>query len=320
MLPNGTYEFIPKTRIALQLEGVKIVVVDEVSMLPKKMWDLLCTYDIYILACGDPAQLPPVFDKSDGEGDQNHHLLDKPHVFLDEIMRQAQESEIVRLSMHVREGKPISSFEVSNQEVMIVSRGDVTDSMLNWGDQILCATNRMRNQLNARVRAIKGFSGGPQIGDRIINLHNEWEILSNKENALTNGVIGTVTELTTQTWTYPSWVSKRRLEVPIITLTFTGDEEDEYFNLLAYDLNNFTGTPTLTKEEMAKISRSRSLKYGVPLLAYYGYAITCWKAQGSEYSKIILFDETWPNEPDLKKRFLYTGITRAQSRVVLVKS
>lgn len=55
MLPNGTYEFIPKTRIALQLEGVKIVVVDEVSMLPKKMWDLLCTYDIYILACGDPA-------------------------------------------------------------------------------------------------------------------------------------------------------------------------------------------------------------------------------------------------------------------------
>ena len=69
-------------------------------MLPTDMWNLLLSHHIYILACGDPEQLPPINPKD------NNHVLDNPHVFLDEIMRQAQESEIIRLSMHVREGHP----------------------------------------------------------------------------------------------------------------------------------------------------------------------------------------------------------------------
>ena len=43
---------------------------------------------------------------------ENNHVLDKPHIFLDEIMRQAQDSEIIRLSMWVREGKPLGQFPV----------------------------------------------------------------------------------------------------------------------------------------------------------------------------------------------------------------
>jgi hypothetical protein len=54
-------------------------------MLPKKMWDLMCSHNFYILACGDPEQLPPVPDGS-GE-DPNNHVLDHPHIFLYEIMR-----------------------------------------------------------------------------------------------------------------------------------------------------------------------------------------------------------------------------------------
>jgi hypothetical protein len=49
------------------------------------------------------------------EEDPNNHVLDNPHIFLDEIMRQAQESEIIRLSMHVREGKPIMTFPCSKE-------------------------------------------------------------------------------------------------------------------------------------------------------------------------------------------------------------
>jgi len=51
--------------------------------------------------------LPPV---PDGNEDPDNHVLDHPHIFLDEIMRQAQESEIIRLSMHVREGNPLLTF------------------------------------------------------------------------------------------------------------------------------------------------------------------------------------------------------------------
>lgn len=50
-------------------------------MLPKAMWELLLSHGIYILATGDPGQLPPIVDED------NNHVLDNPHVFLDEIMR-----------------------------------------------------------------------------------------------------------------------------------------------------------------------------------------------------------------------------------------
>ena len=101
-MPNGTYKFYPRSRGEMEY---KIVVVDEVSMLPRPMWELLMTHNVYILATGDPGQLPPI------NPDDDNHVLDKPHVFLDEIMRQAQDSEIIRLSMHIREGQPLSTFE-----------------------------------------------------------------------------------------------------------------------------------------------------------------------------------------------------------------
>lgn len=192
LMSNGKYFFSPKKRMEMERE-IKVVVVDEVSMLPKAMWELLCNYHFYILACGDPEQLPPVPDGS-GE-DPNNHVLDHPHIFLDEIMRQAQESEIIRLSMHIREGKPLITFPAANEQVMIINRSDLTVPMLTWADQILCATNKTKNLINQQMRNAYGFPSEPQVGDKVINLHNEWDIVSNVGNPLTNGVIGKIQQL-----------------------------------------------------------------------------------------------------------------------------
>ena len=56
-LPNGKYIHVPRDVLE---EDYKIIVVDEVSMLPKDMWELLLKHKVYILALGDPAQLPPI--------------------------------------------------------------------------------------------------------------------------------------------------------------------------------------------------------------------------------------------------------------------
>lgn len=76
---KGTYIFKPKP--SSELGEYKVIVVDEVSMLPLEMWNLLLSHHIYVLACGDPGQLPPINPEDD------NHILDNPHVFLDEIMR-----------------------------------------------------------------------------------------------------------------------------------------------------------------------------------------------------------------------------------------
>lgn len=51
ILPNGKY--IHEPRKALD-PFIKLIIVDEVSMLPKHIWDLLIGHRIHVIALGDP--------------------------------------------------------------------------------------------------------------------------------------------------------------------------------------------------------------------------------------------------------------------------
>ena len=48
----------------------------------------------------------------------------------------------------------------------------------------------------------------------------------------------------------------------------------------------------------------------VPYEFTYGYAITCHKAQGSEYSKLLIYEEGFPYVKEEHARWLYTALTR----------
>lgn len=96
--PTASGKFIRKPVSSIPYD---IVIVDEVSMAPRSLIMALAKYPVHIICLGDPGQLPPV------NKDEDNHLLDTPHIFLDEIVRQAQESEIIRLSMDIRAGNPI---------------------------------------------------------------------------------------------------------------------------------------------------------------------------------------------------------------------
>ena len=118
---DGTFFHRPRRPLE---HNYKVIVVDEVSMLPKPLWDLLLSHKIYVLALGDPGQLPPI-----GEG---NGALDKPHIFLDEIMRQSQESEIIRLTLAIREGRVLTPYR--GNEVQIINQKDVVSGMYLWAD------------------------------------------------------------------------------------------------------------------------------------------------------------------------------------------
>ena len=48
---DGTYSFRPRERLEKEY---KLIVVDEVSMLPDELWYQLLSHGIYVLAMGDP--------------------------------------------------------------------------------------------------------------------------------------------------------------------------------------------------------------------------------------------------------------------------
>ena len=102
------------TAVELINAGYEVVIVDEVSMASKDLIDQLFKHDVYVLALGDPFQLPPINPEDD------NHLLDKPHVFLSEIHRQAQESEIIRVSMDIRAGRPLELLDGKDVKIILI--------------------------------------------------------------------------------------------------------------------------------------------------------------------------------------------------------
>lgn len=313
-LPNGRFVYTKRST----LEGEpKIVVVDEVSMLPKKMWDALCRYKIYIIACGDPAQLSPIPNKK-GE-DPDNHVLDNPHIFLDEVMRQAQESEIIRLSMFIRNGKPLYQYKPEGQEVRFLPANEINNGVCSWADEILCATHSTRRILNRLCRAELGYGEIPEIGDKLINLNNDWDVSSSSGNPFTNGVISKLQDYVIGEKVYPPFSCGNNSEaivVPTFQCNLIGDDEEVFQGVIADYNEILTEAPALTAENEYWIKKK--LEENPPHHLNYGYAISVWKAQGSEWDKVLLFDEPhWPRGKEERQRYLYTGITRAVSRLVV---
>ena len=288
----------------------KIVVVDEVSMVSSELLkELLSRNNIYILFLGDPAQLPPV------SKDSAHTLLDKPHIFLDEVMRQAAESEIIRLTMDIRAGKELQCYR--GKEVMILNKNELVDGMLTWADQVLCATNDTRAALNFKMRQLNGMGELPQNGDKVICIKNQWKELSVNENPLVNGTIGYINNIYDTYVQYPPLYNN--LKVDILGCEFTTDTGD-LFKLDIDKKKLMTEKDSYSESLRYRISRNKNFADTIPYEFVYGYAITGHKSQGSEWSRVLVLEEKFPFSEEEHKRWLYTAATRASEKLVIIKA
>lgn len=305
---DGTFYRVPKTEI-----DYRVVVVDECSMAPKELLQLLYTHDVYILCLGDPGQLPPV-NKND-----DNHLLDNPHVFLDEIMRQAAESEIIQLSMKIRNDEPIT--EMQGKEVQVIKKSDLTTGMLMWADQVICATNDTRIALNNQMRELLGRGDKPEDGDKVICLRNYWECFSDDDSALVNGTIGYLDNSYPTFHSIPFFLqepgSPSRIEV--IRSNFISDSDEVFPNLAMDKKMILEGEKSLDWKMSYKLGRNMKFKHLVPMEFTYGYAITGHKSQGSEWDKVLVIEERFPFSKEEHRRWLYTVCTRASQKLVLVR-
>lgn len=264
------------------VKDVELVIVDEVSMVDEALGKDLLAFGTKVLVLGDPAQLPPV--KGGG-----FFTAAEPDVMLTEVHRQARDNPLIRLSMDVREGRPLLPGSYGGSSV--VSRRDLNPDDVVDADQVLVGLNRTRHLYNGRLRALKGYEGAvPGVGERLVCLRN------NRSKGLLNGGIWSVAEVISadervvQLHIDPeeAGTARKRRRVSIHPFFFQGREGE-----LAWDvLRHF--------DEMT-----------------YGYALTVHKAQGSQWDKVVLFDES-PAFREDRARWLYTGLTRASQSVTVV--
>lgn len=306
--PDGTFYRRPVAFIPY-----KIVIVDECSMVPKDLLKRLATYKVHIICLGDPGQLPPI-NKED-----NNHLLDKPHVFLDEIMRQEEESEIIKLTMSIRAGKPLEHFQ--GKEVQILDMNELTTGMLLWADQIICSTNSTRIALNNQIRNLLGRGDSPEDGDKIICLRNYWETISEDGQPLVNGTIGYLQNSCSSFLKIPAYITNGRIDrIDTVITNFKSDDEITIFKNLTIDKKMILeGEPTLNFKENFKLSKNIKYANSIPLNFTYGYAITGHKSQGSEWDNVLVIEENFPFDKEEHQRWLYTCATRAAKRLVIIR-
>lgn len=266
-----------------------------------------------LYACGDPGQLPPI------NKDDDNLLLQAPHIFLDEIMRQEDQSEIIDLTMKIRNGEPLTRF--IGKDVQILNKSELTTGMMQWADQIICATNATRVSLNNQMRDLLGHQGEPEDGDKVICLKNNWDIYSINENPLVNGTIGYLRNPFSTYLKLPPFISSNNqfTNIDIIISDFISDIGEDYGSLSMDKKLILTGEPGLDWKTTYRMGRHKQFKNSIPDQFTYGYAITCHKSQGSEWDNVLVIEEGFPFDREEHKRWLYTACTRAAKKLVIIK-
>ena len=309
-IPQPTGGFLRKPKLIIPYS---IVIVDEISMAPKTLINLLFTHNVYVIGLGDPFQLPPI-DK-----EEDNHLLDNPHIFLDEIMRQAQESEIIRLTMKIRSQESINYY--NGKEVKIIPYKELNTGILQWGDQILTATNFKRQEINNQMRILKQYPNYPVDGDKVICLRNYWDDFSENEDVLINGTIGILKNSFQSFRQIPYFIQSDIKQFDILMGDIDIPETNDKYILMNLDRQMIiTGNKCCDWKLSYRLNRLKT-KYGdiVPKEFAYAYAITVHKSQGSEWSHIVVLEEKFPFEKEEHARWLYTACTRASEKLVLVR-
>ncbi|MGN0817388.1 MAG: ATP-dependent RecD-like DNA helicase [Candidatus Coproplasma sp.] len=288
-------------------KSIKLIVLDEASMVSDEVLFDILNFGVKVLLCGDDAQLPPV------EGFNTY--LKTPDYSLTEIVRQQQDNPIIHLSELARNGGHIPYGNFGDRAFVINRRnftGERRKKLMLRAEQIICGLNKTRYAVNDEMRSYLGYYGLPKDGEKLICTVNNWEqfIDSEMKFNMVNGIIGTAIEpfydepnFIGFTQFKPDFLDERCPEaLPFDTGVFVNGEyryrHGDYFERFNEE-GEATGAFTLNRFE-------------------YGYCISCHKAQGSEFSNAIVFDESYAFKEDAN-RWLYTAITRARDKLIIVR-
>ena len=279
----------------------ELIIIDEASMISEQIWNDLLTYKIPIIAFGDHGQLPPI-------GNTNKfQLMDNPDFNLTQIHRQALNSPIIKLSKFVREEGYIPYGYHSNKLFKFKWNDPICQKTWNKVDycdenlQILCGFNTTRANLNDDIRKkLSHKKKAPYPGEKIVCLSNNHNI------KIMNGQIGKVLWVMSDDKAY-------RITLEIDTEIYECYVSKKCFGEVQYTIYD-------NKENFKKLIKLANT-IGFAKVDYfdYGYVISVHKSQGSEWDKIILFEQRtnkWSDEYYAK--WLYTAITRAKTKLFVI--
>ena len=210
---------------------IKLIVLDEASMVDEPIGKDLMSFNIPIITLGDLDQLPPVFGKP--------FFLQNPNVRLKQIMRQAEGNPIIWLCQQVLAGKELKYGVYGNSA--IIKKSEITDYHFKNSDIVITGTNRLRYNINNYCREyIKGIRKleYPHIGEKVICRKNNWNQCLKGGIYLTNGTSGFVDYI------YRDSYNKKTMK-----MDFRPDFTKSAFRNIEFDYKHMYAIPGQDNEE-----------------------------------------------------------------------
>ncbi len=269
----------PRTKDELG-ETIGGFLVDEASMVGRRINDDLLSYGLPVIYVGDHGQLPPVADDA-------MDLMQNPDYRLEKIHRNA--GLIARFADHLRRGEPaeswiFKSYPGEKGTVQVVKYDDL-DHVEVVPDQLICAYNKTRVQMNRACRARLGLDPDrPVAGDRVMCLKND------RNRGLFNGMQGRILS-----------VNPSRNSMLFETEGMPGTILSQWVDYLPEQFDS---------------EKRLDLDYGDRMPFDYAYCVTCHKAQGDEWGRVMVFEQRcrlWDHD-----RWAYTAASRAKDQLVWV--
>ena len=256
----------------------QLLVVDEASMVDERIRADLEQLGSPTLYVGDVGQLPPIVGSS---------IFDDLgcDVLLEEIQRQAQDSPIIPLSRAIRAGRPgwlqeaeALGFRVLEAGSKSARRYDLGSAQPPHGDPDTVFIAGTNRDVDRLNSLVRlRLNRGP---DPLVA--DELVMVQNNQHGLYNGQQGRITEVRGDRWV------KLSMETGV----------------------HYAG-PVLVKgvDEIPSFSK-------IPVVRH-SYAVTCHKAQGSEFRNVVVYLAGSRVED---KRWLYTAVTRASHTLTFVQA
>jgi exodeoxyribonuclease V alpha subunit len=283
--PFGDNDIQSRTLESNPLEA-DFIIVDEMSMTDTSIFSILLgaiKSDTLVLLCGDTDQLPSV-----GAGNILHDIIASDFVEkvqLDVVYRQAKESGITENAIKVNSGNSdlvkkddFSTYKLDSQKELSDKVCELVSCYYKKDDPF----------------AVQVLSSTKQGDAGTVLLNRKLQMLCNENKTLTelefNLKCGDKVMLTRNNYD----IGYVNGDIGIIT-----NIDSDYITI---DIKGLAVTK-VPRKYMSDISLA--------------YAITIHKSQGSEYDTVVI---ALPSEPRvmLKRNLLYTAITRAKKRVILV--
>lgn len=284
---------------------VDLIIIDEASMVSEQMLTDLQRFGCPILAIGDHGQLPPVGEEA--------YLMRDPDLRLEKIHRQAKGNPIIRLSTLIRNGCPdegLKKFieDIDDERLIWTRARDAGKDFGKPPGMLITYTNRTRTNLNREIRHdVFGYDDevDPQPGEVVICLKNKRLDEGQNSRLIANGARGVVK--TCESGSKDCYKMTIEFDEPV------GVVEDLY-------VSKWQFLREKTFRGFDEVPNEHTSWWSVGALFDFGYALTCHKAQGSQADDVAVFVE-WAlghMEDDERRRWMYTAVTRAAEKVMLV--